>query len=130
EQPRGALVRTHEGLPEAGGAEELRVPLSPLRVARDHRDLPFLVGAPAERAAGKPARRYRLAAERERVAEGCERLVREARIPGLEKRGPRGERSPPVVGDASGMSDGFSILVEDGRERGGVAGGGEAAPPG
>ena len=89
-----ALVQAGDGVAQPVGGEDLGPPASPLRVDLDQDDAPR--SRRRRRRAFPPA--HPLAdidtpAQRERVAEGRERLVPVRRVSGPQQRAPRGERS-------------------------------------
>src|SRR5262249_28625957 len=74
EQLGVALVQPHDRVAQPVGGEPLHPPASSVRIHLDHDEYVRLVGADIELPTREPARRPRQAAERERGAEGGERL--------------------------------------------------------
>ena len=112
-----ALVESGDGVAQLVGGEVLGPPASPLRVDLDQMDLLSLVCADIKRPADKPARRRRRAAQRERVAEGCERLVPGVGSRASQQGAPGGKQSLPVPCGAGGVIHGFRLVGEQGGER-------------
>src|SRR5439155_23361696 len=80
-----AYVQAGERAAQAVRGEGLGPPASPPRVALDQNELLSLVGTDIEVPTGVPAGRDRRAEQRERVAEGRQRLVSAPRVSGAKQ---------------------------------------------
>ena len=114
------FVQPRDGVAQPVDGEDLGPRPSSLGVDLDQSDPLALVGADIERRAGKPARGHPQVEQRERIAEGRERLLPPCRISSAQQRAPCGERSLPVVGDAGRMVHDFAHVGGQGGKRVGV----------
>ena len=115
-----ALIQAGDAVAQPVAGEELGPLHVSLRVDLGQDDFLFLVGADIDRRAGYPARRQREAEERERVAEGRQRLVSEPRVSSPQQGASREEHSLPAVDHAGRMLHDLGTVGEHGGERVGV----------
>jgi hypothetical protein len=118
-----ALVEADDGVAQPVGGEELRPRAPSSRVDLDQEKAWCLEGADVEPSNGRAGGRCPVGEERERIAEGRQRLDPVRRLREAQQRPPHLDGAPPLERDTGGVVDDLAVVRDLGGDRVDVSGG-------